>query len=143
MFHPGEGDVWREAVFLRVEAHRDGPVLDGLVELRQLVAALPDAEPDDADVPQVREHPQPAEFGGEGADAAVGDGPDQLVGQVVGAVLLDLAEELERDVGLPGVDEVQPVGPLELLLDRPDLAGQPVEVDADEQSHTGPSGRSS
>jgi len=64
------------------------------VEPRQFLAARADAEPDDADVVEVREDAQPIERGPEGADAAVFDGRCQFFDQRLDLLVVGVAEEL-------------------------------------------------
>jgi len=109
------------------------------VERRQFLVAvaLADADPDDADVGQRREHAQPAKAGLERADAAVVDRGFERDQDVVDAVGVGATEEFQRDVGLFRVGQSKPIDILEALLNRPELRCQFVDVDADEQSlHT-------
>jgi Tfp pilus assembly protein PilF len=137
--HPRERDVGREVVVLRVEAVLlDELRLDGLVEARELAASLADAEPEDGDVVQAREHAQASEFRVEGFDPRVRDGGLEPLDQFVRSRVLDVAEELHRDVGLGRVHEVQALGLGELGLEVFDSPCEFVwQVDADEQPHTG------
>ncbi len=62
----------------------------------------------------------------------------EFVGECRKPLLVDVAEEFERDVGLFGLDEIQPRRVRELGLEVGDRFREIVrEVDADEQSHTG------
>jgi len=134
VFHPREGDVWREVVSLLIETQFDHPGFDGLVEAGHLLAAASDPEPDDADVLQRREDAEPAELRAEGVDAGGIDGLVQRVGDRVDAVFGRVTEKLQRDVGLLGIGDVQAARALEQLLDGRHLGCEPVEIDTDEQS---------
>lgn len=105
--HPGERNVGREVVVLGLEAVLlDELRLDGLVEPREFGAPVADAEPEDGDVVQTREHAEAAEFRVERLDAGVLDGGFQALDEFVLPCRLDLAQELHGDVGLVRVDEV-------------------------------------
>jgi hypothetical protein len=93
-----------------------------------------DAEPDDADVLERREHAEAAERCLERFDVGGRDGGLESVDDVVDAVLRRIAEELQRHVRLLGVGEIQAGNVGEQLLDGSDLLAESVEVDADEQS---------
>jgi len=116
-----------------VEAEVDQPWLDGLVESRQFRVPVPDAQPDDADVVERREHAEAAELGTEGVDARRLDRPFEGRDDVVRSVRVRLPEELQRDVCLLGVGAIQARHARKQVLYRRHLLGQPVEVDADEQ----------
>jgi len=138
VFHPRERDVGGELVTLLLEAQLDQPWFDGLVQAGQLVAAVLDAEPDDADVVERREDAEAGELGGEGVDAGGRDRVVQRVGHLVEPVVRHVPEELQRDVGLLGLGEVQPRRSVEAVLYVGDALVEPLQVDADEEtlSHT-------
>jgi tetratricopeptide (TPR) repeat protein len=139
VFHPRQCDVGREVVVLGLEAVLlDELRFDGLVELCEFGAPVADAEPEDGDVLQAREHAQAAKFRVEGLDAGVGDGRLQALDELVSPRFLDVAEELHGDVGLGRVHEVQSRRLRELGLQVLDTLREFVgQVDADEQPHTG------
>jgi len=134
VIHPRERDVWGEVVLLRVEAQIHSSSLDGFVECRQLLAALADAEPDDADVLEGGKDAESAKARLEGCDTTLLDGCFEFLDQVRDALVVGVTEKFECDVGLAGIDEIQSTRALEQLLYYLDLLGEAVEVDTDEQS---------
>lgn len=107
------------------------------MEAGKFPAARPDARPDDADILHRGEDAVPSHGESEGVDAGVVDGGREGVLDLVAPVGSDLAEECEGDVGVLGGDTAEPTGVGESSLCVCDRIGQSVEVDADEQSHTG------
>ncbi len=116
VLHPPERDVRREVVFFRLEAEFGRFALDGVVERGEFDCTLRHAQPEHRDVVHAREDAEAFEFGVEGGDARGRDGALARRDDVVVFVLRDVAEELQRHVGLCGVDEVEPVRALELRL---------------------------
>ncbi len=121
---------------LGLEAEVGRPALDVLVEPRQLRGSLSDAGPDDADVVERGEDAEPADGRLERFDGGVVgrslDGPFDPVHGVV----VDRAEELERDVGLLRIGQAEPRRVPEPPLGGGDVRGEVGgQVDRDEQTH--------
>lgn len=134
--HPGQREVWGELVGLRVEPEAGHRRLQCLVQSGQFRAALPDADPEHRDVLLGGEGTEAADLHLERVDARRLDGVVGCIREFGEAVLVDVAEELQRDVGLRGVGESQDVGLPERLLCGGERLGEVVgEVDGEEQAH--------
>ena len=119
-----------------LEAEVGRPALDVIVEPRQFRGPPSDAGPDHADVVERGEDAEPADGRLERLDGGVVDrsldGPFDLRHGVV----VDRAEELERDVGPLWIGQAEPRRVPEPPLGGGDLAGEVGwQVDRDEQTH--------
>lgn len=109
MVHPRDGGVRGEVVLSGIEAERNHSLFDRLVELAQLIAAVPDTDPDHADVVVAWKRSIPTNVRVERRDIGSGDGFRERCLDGIESLFVHIPEKFEGGVDLCRIDKTHAI----------------------------------